>query len=170
MSNLYHDHLDVCKHCSEHPFNPCQKGDKLLHKEVTRMLEFYKKDSKMTHAFSSPEHRSTSRCTCGSMVKRHNGYDTYYCANSGVWLEPICECPTTPKDDPDHCFVRDYEVKRGKRPETFTVEAIQKKAPWRSQAGSVWFWVCDCGVTKVNGIDILTASCRLCHATELLPK
>jgi hypothetical protein len=30
QSNDFHDHLDVCVHCANHPFNLCLKGQQLL--------------------------------------------------------------------------------------------------------------------------------------------
>ena len=32
--NKFHDHLDVCKQCREHPFALCAAGEKLLVEEV----------------------------------------------------------------------------------------------------------------------------------------
>jgi hypothetical protein len=29
-TKLFHNHLDVCDQCREHPFNLCSTGDKLL--------------------------------------------------------------------------------------------------------------------------------------------
>jgi hypothetical protein len=34
--NAFHDHLDVCKQCREHPMNLCAVGAALLSREVTK--------------------------------------------------------------------------------------------------------------------------------------
>lgn len=34
MSNVFHDHLDVCKQCREHPFNLCLAGAAAMQSEI----------------------------------------------------------------------------------------------------------------------------------------
>jgi len=30
MENLFHEHLERCRHCREHPFDPCRGGQACL--------------------------------------------------------------------------------------------------------------------------------------------
>lgn len=34
MTNIFHDHLDVCKQCREHPFNLCVVGLAAMRSEI----------------------------------------------------------------------------------------------------------------------------------------
>jgi hypothetical protein len=38
MNNSYHDHLDICRQCREHPFNLCTEGAQILKNEVNKPL------------------------------------------------------------------------------------------------------------------------------------
>jgi hypothetical protein len=37
--NVFHQHLDVCSQCAEHPFNLCQEGARLLEVAGTKAAE-----------------------------------------------------------------------------------------------------------------------------------
>jgi len=36
----YHDHLDVCRWCGEHPFNLCPAGKKAIEAEARMMPDY----------------------------------------------------------------------------------------------------------------------------------
>jgi hypothetical protein len=36
--NVYHQHLDVCTWCANHPWNLCREGDRLLRAEVGKVV------------------------------------------------------------------------------------------------------------------------------------
>lgn len=39
--NLFHDHLDECDHCREHPFDLCVDGKAAMQAEISRMSSHF---------------------------------------------------------------------------------------------------------------------------------
>ncbi len=54
LQNEFHDHLDICKQCREHPMDLCMVGAVLLRKEATKCTEDMER---MFPQFAEPEAR-----------------------------------------------------------------------------------------------------------------